>query len=155
MVDKNVTEELARTVRKFYKTHPEMTPGDMSDCMKMLYGYYNDMNRGHGGLQAVELSGDAHDKINSFWHSLVQQTIDFINSNPEIKQSLLSAQEDLMSEWNAGKADEDKMKSIIPDIGVHFGIDGLESSLESGEWCPVSDSYITFMVGNKQVISKY
>ena len=84
-------------------------------------------------------------KLKDFQEHLVQETIDFINSNEDIKKLLNDKRSDIE------KSLENK-DMFYTDFGFYFGIDGLESSLNQNTWTPASDSYVSLTVGNSSVL---
>lgn len=95
------------------------------------------------------LEDPEHKDLFKLHESIVQGCIDYINSHPKIQEEISKKKEELEKEWNEGYTGEYK---LIPDIRVYFSVDGLESSLEAGEWVSATDSSININVGNVSVI---
>lgn len=89
---------------------------------------------------------ESYKKLAAFQEALVQQTIDFINSNPEIIKLI----EDKKAEIYA--TTEPKYWNMLDDITVSFNVDGLNVSLENKKWHPGSDSSMSIFVGQHEVI---
>ena len=85
-------------------------------------------------------------KLKDFQEHLVQETIDFINNNEDIKKLLNDKRSDIE------KSLENK-DIFYTDFGFYFGIDGLENSLNQNTWTPASDSYVSLTVGNSSVLN--
>ena len=90
-----------------------------------------------------------HKNLVKFHKSVVQGFIEYINSHPKIQEEISKKREELEKEWNEGYTGEYK---LIPDIRVYFSVDGLESSLEAGEWVAATDSSLSIDIGNVSVI---
>ena len=87
--------------------------------------------------------------LSKLHESIIQGCIDYINSHPKIQEEIAKKREELEKEWNESYTGKYR---LIPDIRVYFSADGLESSLEAGEWVAATDSSININVGNVSVI---
>ena len=95
------------------------------------------------------LEDPEHKDLFKLHESIVQGCIDYINSHPKIQEEISKKRDELMEELNKGYTGKYK---LIPDIRVYFSADGLESSLEAGEWVAATDSSININIGNISVI---
>ena len=82
-----------------------------------------------------------------FHQKLVQETINFINGNTEIKE-LISAKREVVKD-NIMK---ESGISYNPEISVGFRVDCLDDSLTYGEWVPSTDSSLDISVGGVNVV---
>ena len=60
------------------------------------------------------------------WSGFVQQFIDFVNSHPNVKETISREKERLDSMWN----DNNCKYRIEPDLNIHFGADCLDESIK-------------------------
>lgn len=81
--------------------------------------------------------------------SIVQGCIDYINSHPKIQEEIAKKKKELEEEWNEGYTGGYK---LIPDTRVFFSVDGLDSSLEAGQWVASTDSSLSIDVGGISII---
>lgn len=82
-----------------------------------------------------------------FHKKIVQETIDFIRSNPEIQKIISSKKEEISKEIL-----EESRYKYIPNLRICFEADNLEESIISGEWTPSTDSSLGIYLGNVNVI---
>lgn len=94
-----------------------------------------------------DLEDQRHKDLSEFHNKITQEIIDFINGNPGIKEMIEVKRKEI-----SDKIKEESGKDYTPDLRVYFGIDGLDSSLEFGEWTPETDSSLGIYLGNINVI---
>ena len=82
-----------------------------------------------------------------FQEHLVQESIDFINSHPGIKEKIEQKRKELSEEWMS------EGFLSVPDTRLYFGVDGLEDSLKDGNWVPSTDSCLDLCVGGVSVLT--
>ena len=88
-----------------------------------------------------------HKDLYEFHQKMVQETIDFINSHPDI-QKMISTKREEISE----KILEESGYKYTPDLRVYFDVSGLENSIEYGEWTPSTDSSLGIYLGDVNII---
>ena len=88
-----------------------------------------------------------HKDLYEFHQKIVQETIDFINSHPDI-QKMISTKREEISE----KILEESGYKYTPDLRVYFDVSGLENSIEYGEWTPSTDSSLGIYLGDVNII---
>lgn len=92
---------------------------------------------------------DLPKSIVDLYESFVQQSIDVIRNNPEIRAELEIGVQRLKESWNL----PDDNVILIPDVRIYFGADCLLESVEAGKHVPDTDASLGLYVGNKPVYS--
>lgn len=83
-----------------------------------------------------------HKDLLEFHSKIVKDLIEFISGNPGIKEMIEAKRKEI----------SEKIKGYTPDLRVSFDVDGLDDSLEFGEWVPSTDSSLGIYLGNVNVI---
>lgn len=76
--------------------------------------------------------------LKALHEKFVQECIDFLRSRPDLMEKIAMRKKELSEEWGDG---------LVPDLRMYFGVDGLDESVEHGEWVSSTDSALSVHVG--------
>ena len=79
---------------------------------------------------------------------MVQKTIDFVNSHPDLKEVILNRQKEMVFVETAGNTEY----TCAPSLTFTFTIDNLLYSIAENKWVPASDIYMGYYLGRNQEI---
>ena len=152
MIDQEVRDKFTKMIYGFYRENKENTnAADMALLLRTAFEQFvkdYDSKRNHYGT-APEVTDEEKKDFREFWDSIVQGIIDFVNKHPHLKQVMTDRQNVMTEEWKKNLSGE---YAPVPDVRFSFGVDGLDSSLEYGEWVGATDSYCALSVGNEPII---
>ena len=141
------TDDFKKLVFDFYKNNG-LNSKEMSVMLKNMYMFFaTDYTENKEYCSSLLNEKDTED-FKQMWSGFVQQFIDFVNSHPNVKETIFIEKERLDSMWN----DDNCKYRIEPDLNIHFGADCLDESIKEGVWVPSTDSYLVITAGNEPVI---
>ena len=141
------TDDFKKLVFDFYKNNG-LNSKEMSVMLKNMYMFFaTDYTENKEYCSSLLNEKDTED-FKQMWSGFVQQFIDFVNSHPNVKETIFIEKERLDSMWN----DDNCKYRIEPDLNIHFGADCLDESIKEGVWVPSTDSYLVITAGNETVI---
>lgn len=138
-----LTHKLYSTLRQFCKDNQIK----MNDP-KFITAYKNIFLELHPSDYQPSLPNlkDLPKPIVELYEAFVQQSIDMIRNNPDIKEKLI---EDIDKQQKSLILPD----TFIPDVRIYFGADNLLDSVDAGEHIPSTDASLTLTVGNKPIYS--
>ena len=152
MMNQEVRDKFTKMIYGFYRENKENTnAADMALLLRTAFEQFvkdYDSKRNHYGT-APEVTDEEKKDFCEFWDGIVQGIIDFVNKHPHLKQVMTDRQNVMTEEWKKNLSGE---YAPVPDVRFSFGVDGLDSSLEYGEWVSATDSYCALSVGNEPII---
>ena len=152
MMNQEVRDKFTKMIYGFYRENKENTnAADMALLLRTAFEQFvkdYDSKRNHYGT-APEVTDEEKKDFREFWDGIVQGIIDFVNKHPHLKQVMTDRQNVMAEEWKKNLSGE---YAPVPDVRFSFGVDGLDSSLEYGEWVSATDSYCALSVGNEPII---
>lgn len=139
-------DDFKKLIFDFYKKN-KLNSKEMAVMLKNMYMFFaTDYSEDREYCQSLLNEKDT-EEFKQMWEGFVQQTIDFVNSHPNVKETISREKERLNSMWNDGSD-----YRIEPDLNIHFGADCLDESIKSGKWTCYTDSYMNMNVGNSHII---
>lgn len=137
-------KEFNLLVRKFCRDNG-LKLGDLKEILREL-----DIEASSGDSETSFLESSKPPKeLQEFHHHLVQESINFLKSNPEIWKKLEDRRDELGKIWNEGVKES---HHITPDLRIQFSADCLWASVGCGEWTPYTDSYLGLEVGRDTIM---
>lgn len=130
----------------------ELNPNDFFKHLQSVIGYFYQgtlpvSDNKSELFKKADISEATYNDFHIFWEKLVQDTINFVNTHDDLKQSMIKSSQ--AQSFQYGENDE---FTHLP-IGVFsFGFDDLLESAEAGQWVPASDSNISFSVGEDNIL---
>lgn len=141
------TDDFKKLVFDFYKNNG-LNSKEMSVMLKNMFMFFaTDYTENKEYCSSLLNEKDTED-FKQMWSGFVQQFIDFVNSHPNVKETISREKERLDSMWN----DDNCKYRIEPDLNIHFGADCLDESIKEGKWVCYTDSYMNMNVGNSHIV---
>lgn len=149
-MNNELNDKFKKTLTQFVKDNGiKMSDPEFIKLLRSWFEYFShDYKNDNTYCKDFNSNTPAYQKLRTLHESIVSQCIDFIRNNEDIKQMIEEKRDLVRKEWNSSENDI----IIEPDIRMYFGIDGLDDSINAGEWSPGSDSNITLRVGNTNVL---
>ena len=148
-------EEFRKVVYRFFRDNDDVDAKQMAEMLKSLFVFYaTDHSQHRGGKyddMRERLSEDSVKDFRALWDEFVQKSIDFVRNHDDVKRIIEEERQDIIREWNPD-AKEDGEFLMQPDLQLSFGVDGLDASVEYGEWVLSTDSSMCLRIGNRSVI---
>ena len=152
-IDKKIAEEFCRNVRRFGRDNG-LNDKQMMEMLKMTWENYerkkSAVESTHSSM-IVKNDRITENDIKNFramWDMFVNKTIEYINEHENIQKAIDDKRKEVMKDWNQ----RDK-ELFEPDIRLKFNVDGIDGSLNDGEWSAATDSAISLTVGTYPIIS--
>ena len=152
-IEKKITEEFCRNVRRFGRDNG-LSDKQMMEMLKMAWENYerkkSAVESTHSSM-IVKNDRITENDIKNFramWDMFVNKTIEYINEHENIQKAIDDKRKEVMKDWNQ----RDK-ELFEPDIRLKFNVDGIDGSLNDGEWSAATDSAISLTVGTYPIIS--
>ena len=122
------TDDFKKLVFDFYKNNG-LNSKEMSVILKNMFMFFaTDYTENKEYCSSLLNEKDTED-FKQMWSGFVQQFIDFVNSHPNVKETISREKERLDSMWN----DDNCKYRIEPDLNIHFGADCLDESIKEGK----------------------
>ena len=153
MLDIKKTEEFKKVVYTFFREHDDIDARDMAALLKAMFEYYATDH-----TKSMRTMGETRGRLDEqtvkdfreMWEGFVQQSIDFVRNHEDVQKAIEDDRQEIIDEWNPKK--DEKGVVVTPDLRLSFGVDGLESSVEHGEWVAATDSGISLRIGPRSII---
>ena len=151
-MDIQTRDEFKKLIYEFFRDK-KIDKYDMTKLLRSAFEFFGTEHAKEGKSwldMRKNLSQKSIDDFKFMWEGFVQQTIDYVSSHEDVRLLIEKEREDLTEEWNRD-IEDDELK-IIPDLRLHFGVDGLDESGAEGEWVSATTSCISLEVGNRSII---
>ena len=152
-IENKIVEEFCRNVRRFGRDNG-LSDKQMMEMLKMAWENYERKKSAVESFPSslIELNdGIDENDIKDFramWEMFVNKTIEYINEHENVQMAIDDKRREVMKDWNQ----RDK-ELFEPDIRLKFNVDGIDGSLNDGEWSAATDSAISLTVGTYPIIS--
>ena len=101
------------------------------------------LNEQHDGIDENDIKD-----FRAMWEMFVNKTIEYINEHENVQKAIDDKRKEVMKDCSQ----RDK-ELFEPDIRLNFNVDGIDGSLNDGEWSAATDSAISLTVGTHPIIS--
>lgn len=148
MNDYELNEKFKKTLIQFSKENGIK----MSDpeFVKLLRGWFEYLSHNYTNDNVFTNDYDkdtpSYQKFRKLHDSIINQCIEFIKSNDDIKRMIIDKVNVVHKEWNSSYDDV----VFEPDVRIYFGIDGLDVS--NSDITVGSDSSLSLQVGSTNVL---
>lgn len=152
-MDPKLEKEINEGIIEIYKKHKGINGNDFAKALNNIAQHFLTLERDivYDSSESEYKYITESDKkdLNDLWNSFIQQFIDFMNTHENVMNEVKDTKKRLTEDWS-----DMKMK-MEPDIRFYLGADGLDYSIEKGEWTPATDSFMSIDVANETVVNMF
>lgn len=143
--------ELLKLLKKFYKDNSLKEDREFVEVLREFSMNISFVGKLGNYINESKGSEYMHTELLKILSRTVNSLIKLINTNPDMKEFILTKQKEADEIVNRG-IKNDKLK-IHPPINVNIGISGIDESFDYGKWSPATDAMLSIDTSDIDIIT--